>query len=126
MVNIPTINSIVELSFKVRNYYYFDNSEHSVIKVKGVIVANDKWNGADNITLLTKELEYPKKIINVKNVINIKIISGGTTNIRRFKIVNNSKEYTVVKNETHFSCTCIGFKYHAKCKHIEAVKNKLC
>ena len=102
MVNIPTINSVVELSFKVRNYFYFDNSsDHSVIKVTGVIIANDKWNGADNI------------------------ISGGTTSIRRFKIVNNNKEYIVVKNESHFSCSCIGFKYHAKCKHIEAVRKKL-
>lgn len=125
MVNIPTINSVVELSFKVRNYFYFDNSDHSVIKVTGVIIANDKWNGADNVTIQTTDKEYPKKIINIKNVIDINIISGGTTSIRRFKIVNNGKEYTVVKNESHFSCSCIGFKYHAKCKHIEAVKKKL-
>ena len=68
MVNIPTINSVVELSFKVRNYFYFDNSDHSVIKVTGVIIANDKWNGADNVTIQTTDKEYPKKIINIKNM----------------------------------------------------------
>jgi hypothetical protein len=93
--------------------------------VTGVIIANDKWNGADNVTIQTTDKEYPKKIINIKNIIDINIISGGTTNIRRFKIVNNNKEYIVVKNESHFSCSCIGFKYHAKCKHIEAVRKKL-
>ena len=66
-------------------------------------------NGADNVTIQTTDKEYPKKIINIKNVIDINIISGGTTSIRRFKIVNNNKEYIVVKNESHFSCSCIGF-----------------
>jgi len=40
------------------------------------------------------------------------------------KIKFKVKEYVVVydKKKKEFSCTCLGYKYHGKCKHISAVK----
>jgi len=31
--------------------------------------------------------------------------------------------YYVTNNEGVYKCTCVGFKYHGACKHIEQVKN---
>jgi len=47
------------------------------------------------------------------------------TNAKRWKI-NGSKDhvYYVEETDNGMTCTCVGFKYHGKCKHIEQVKNE--
>ena len=38
---------------------------------------------------------------------------------------SSGSTYTVVKLDNgEYTCTCIGFKYHRKCKHIRQVKNQ--
>jgi len=33
--------------------------------------------------------------------------------------------YYVTKDKEEYKCTCVGFKYHGSCKHIEQVVNNL-
>ena len=33
--------------------------------------------------------------------------------------------YYVTQENNEYKCTCIGFKYHSSCKHIEKVKNEI-
>lgn len=47
------------------------------------------------------------------------------SNTRVFKIQSGEKEYFVTKNIEKYSCTCTGFNFRAKCKHIDAVVKKL-
>jgi len=48
------------------------------------------------------------------------------SNAKRWKILGSKDHvYYVEQKEDDFSCTCVGFKYHGKCKHIEQVKNEL-
>jgi len=47
------------------------------------------------------------------------------TNSKRWKIPGSKDHvYYVEETDNGMSCTCIGFKFHAKCKHIEQVKNE--
>ena len=41
-------------------------------------------------------------------------------------VLNGSKgnKYVVLQSELGYNCSCIGYKYHGKCKHIEQVTNE--
>ena len=45
--------------------------------------------------------------------------------IRIFKVISGNHDYKIEVNGDNISCTCIGYGYRGKCKHIEAVKSKL-
>jgi hypothetical protein len=47
-------------------------------------------------------------------------------NVQLFNVNSNDRNYTVeVTDNRYFSCSCIGFGYRNKCKHVEAVKDSL-
>ena len=76
----------------------------------------------------------PKEFMKFKNPI------GFDSRYRKFKILQRYEDdtaknrwkilgskdhvYYVEKNNNDYSCTCVGYKYHGKCKHIEQVKNE--
>ncbi len=45
-------------------------------------------------------------------------------NVRVFKVKSDSREYDVQYNISgnFFTCSCVGFGYRRKCKHVESVK----
>ena len=47
------------------------------------------------------------------------------SDIRIFKVKSKEKEYTVTKSVTSFTCSCTGFNFRGKCKHVDAVAKKL-
>ena len=68
----------------------------------------------DGLSKLIKE----EKQDNVKRII--------PKNVQLFNVNSNDRDYTVeVTDNRYFSCTCIGFGYRNKCKHVEAVKESL-
>lgn len=46
-------------------------------------------------------------------------------NGRLFKVKSKDKEYLVELVGNRLSCSCIGFGYRGKCKHADAVRNKI-
>lgn len=46
-------------------------------------------------------------------------------NGRLFKVKSKDKEYLVELIGNRLSCSCIGFGYRGKCKHADAVRNKI-
>lgn len=42
-----------------------------------------------------------------------------------FKVKSGENEYYVTKIDGEYACTCKGWWYHNKCKHIEMVKRVL-
>jgi hypothetical protein len=46
-------------------------------------------------------------------------------NTRVFKVQSGEKEYFVTNKSEKYTCTCTGFNFRGKCKHIDAVVNKL-
>ena len=91
----------------------------------GVVVNPYRWLAADEFCLQTDNKAFPVSIINLANVVDLKILKGSTTNTRKFKVSGSKGDYIVTLSGKHYSCSCIGFKYHNKCKHITKVKEKV-
>ena len=51
--------------------------------------------------------------------------SQAPRNGRLFKVKSKDKEYLVELIGNRLSCSCIGFGYRGKCKHVDAVRNKI-
>lgn len=56
-----------------------------------------------------------------------KFISGEKPEdgVRSFKINSKDKVYFVTVKKGKYTCTCTGFNYRGKCKHVDAVASKL-
>jgi hypothetical protein len=92
----------------------------------GVVVNPYRWLSATEFCLQTGNKEFPVSVINLANVVDMKILKGSATKTRKFKVKGSKgDEYLVTFVNNNYSCHCIGFKYHSKCKHITSVKNKI-
>ena len=117
MKTVPTIGSDIEVSCK----FYT-----GPCKFAGTVIKPYKWLSADEFCLQTGNKEFPISVINLKSIVDLKILNGSTTKTRKFKVKGSKgDEYLVTLSDNHYSCHCIGFKYHSKCKHITSVKNKI-
>lgn len=124
MIKIPNIGSKIRVTVRHKNYSYYDSSEWKDTTFVGEVIQNDRWVAGDSFCLRTGNEHYPVSTINVKNVVDISLISGTMSNIRKFR-VKGTNEYIVTLSGKHFSCECVGFKYHSKCRHITKVKDKI-
>lgn len=92
----------------------------------GVVVNPYRWLSADEFCLQTDTKEFPVSVINLANVVDMKILKGSATKTRKFKVKGSKgDEYLVTFVNNNYSCHCIGFKYHSKCKHITKVKEMI-
>ena len=118
-------NSVVSVTTKYRSILINSNSEFTFYTKKGKVLKSPKWVPADSFCLETGNPNFPMSVINMNYVHDIKFISGQSNTIRKFKVKGKKGEHMVTLSGQHLSCDCIGFKYHAKCKHVTAVKESL-
>jgi hypothetical protein len=95
------------------------------------LVAYAKF-GSDEIVISKTQIKISKRYrtfvrdshIGLKKLIVAKPPEAG---VRTFKINSKQKEYFVTLKEKSntFSCTCTGFQFRGKCKHVEAVVAKI-
>lgn len=106
------------------------NCNHTYLLDNNKIVAYIK-QGDNQVIQLKSRISIDKryrKFIGVNNLALSKLIpSIKNTDIRIFKVKSKDKEYQVSFNKVKktFSCTCTGFNFRGKCKHITAVSEKL-
>lgn len=125
MMNIPMPNSVVSVTTRYKNISIDSEDEFTFLTRNGKVIKSPKWVRADCFCMETDNPNFPMSVINMKYVSDLKLISGKTNNIRKFKVQGKKGEHIVTLSGKHLSCDCIGFKYHAKCKHVTAVSEKL-
>lgn len=124
-----------DVDFRQPNHTYLINR-------KGLVLAYAKWhdeihifqnrqilnkryrkfvrNNHEGLSKLIKKFEQEENSFTQNK--NIKC-----PNTRSFKVKSKEKEYIVQYNTLtkYFSCSCVGFGYRRKCKHVESVSKKL-
>lgn len=92
----------------------------------GVILPNPKWVSSDSICLSTGDTQFPFRIIERERIMELgkSVVSVSKPRSETF-IVKGSKPgstYTVTRDGTHWSCTCVGFGFRKDCKHVRECK----
>ena len=104
------------------------NANHTYLLDGTKIIAYAKFGGND-IQALKTQIKIDKRyrtFIKVNHFGLARLINKTTKdNTRVFKIKSKDKEYFVELSDYNYTCTCTGFNFHGKCKHIDAVAEKL-
>lgn len=124
-MNIPMPNSVVSVTTRYRSILFNSKSDFTDYNTEGKVAKSPKWVPADCFCIETGNPDFPISVINMKYVVDLKMITGESNSIRKFKVRGTKGEHIVTLSGKRLSCDCIGFKYHAKCKHVTAVEKKL-
>lgn len=111
-----------DASFHVPNHTY-------LLDTKGHILAYAKADTGEVIKLKgTIRLDKRRRsFIKSKHAGLSALINNHSksSNIRTFKVLSKGNEYLVELDNDRYSCTCAGYTYRGKCKHITAVAEKV-
>jgi hypothetical protein len=132
MTSIPEVGSFVTVTTRFPKTYLYSESEYEFYTHTGEVVKPDSWLRSDDFNLRTNNPNYPVSTINVRNIVDIKYISGKArelalpTATRQFKVTSKStgKTYIVTAVGTKITCNCPGFVFRRYCKHSAAVAKK--
>ena len=126
----PTIGSKVTVTIRTKNDFIFRTSEFEDQVYEGTVVKNFPWQ-QPNTFALTGNINIPIRVIELKDVFDLESNGAVGTkeeidNTTQAVEVKGSKGemYTVTKFGNKYSCTCVGFQFRKKCKHIELAFGK--
>jgi hypothetical protein len=93
----------------------------------GTIVPNLKGFGPDVFCLTTGDPRFPVRVIEKARTTFYRadFESATVTSKSKTFIVKGSKpgvSYTVTNENSHWSCTCVGFGFRKDCKHVRECK----
>jgi len=94
----------------------------------GQILPNPKWIASDAICISTGDLQFPFRVIDRDRIVGLDISLALPRELKLNRatfIVNGSKPgttYTVTRDDTQWSCTCVGFGFRKDCKHVRECK----
>ena len=105
------------------------NVNHTYLLDGSKIIAYAKFGG-DDVQALKTQIRIDKRyrtFVKTKHPGLQKLIKSTPTesNTRVFKVKSKTKEYFVELSDYNYTCTCTGFTFRGKCKHITAVAEKL-
>jgi uncharacterized Zn finger protein len=104
------------------------NANHTYLLDGSKIVAYAKYSD-NTVQVLKSQIKIDKRyrtFIKTKHSGLEKLIKNTIpkNNTRVFKVQSKEKEYFVELSDYNYSCTCTGFNFRGKCKHIDAVAKK--
>jgi hypothetical protein len=104
------------------------NANHTYLLDGSKIVAYAK-SSDNSVQVLRTQIKIDKRyrtFIKTKHTGLERIIKSSPTesNTRVFKVKSKEKEYFVELSDYNYTCTCTGFNFRGKCKHIDAVAKK--
>ncbi len=116
--------TVWDVDYEMINHTYLVNN-------KGKVIASDNGRGQVLVYKSRHVLDKRyRKFVEVKHAKLARIAKEVGEEVEQEIIVGqkftveseSGNVYTVVKNEGRYSCSCIGYGYHRKCRHIETVK----
>lgn len=120
---MPKLDSVVEVTTRYRtNTFFADKQGYQYFRTKGKVVVAPKGTSADSFAVFS---ENRLAVINLGKVVDILYLTGKSIDIQSYIVKGKGGQYQVIRNGQEYSCTCIGFKYHSKCKHINEIKESL-
>ena len=104
------------------------NANHTYLLDGTKIVAYAK-SSDNSIQVLRTQIKIDKRyrtFVKTQHSGHEKFIKSTPTksNTRVFKVQSKTKEYFVELSDYNYTCTCTGFNFRGKCKHITAVAEK--
>lgn len=84
-----------------------------------------KWHNPNEFEMLRTPVKIDTRYRKFK-VLQRGYEFAGQKQKNRSWLIKGSKghEYVVEETDNGMSCSCVGFKYHGKCKHIDEVMNE--
>jgi hypothetical protein len=109
-----------------KSHLYASDVIRQVSEYTGKILPNPKWISSDCICLSTGDTLFPFRIIDRERIVDLgaPVAAASKPRTETF-IVNGSKPgttYTVTRDGSHWSCTCVGFGFRKDCKHVRECK----
>jgi hypothetical protein len=104
------------------------NANHTYLLDGSKIVAYAK-SSDNSVQVLRTQIKIDKRyrtFIKTKHfgLENLIKSTPAKSNTRVFKVKSKEKEYFVELSDYNYTCTCTGFNFRGKCKHIDAVAKK--
>ena len=109
-----------------RSHVYADGVICEFNEYTGQVLPNPKWVTSDSICISTGNTQFPFRIIDRERIVGLgtAIVSCDKPRTETF-VVQSSKPgttYTVTRDDTQWSCTCVGFGFRKDCKHVRECK----
>ena len=104
------------------------NANHTYLLDGSKIIAYAKYSD-NSVQVLRTQIKIDKRyrtFIKAKHFGLQNLIKSTPTksNTRVFKVKSKEKEYFVELSDYNYTCTCTGFNFRGKCKHIDVVAKK--
>jgi hypothetical protein len=107
----------------------FKNDEHVETTYVGTVGSAHKFLANNSFVLSTPDTpNFPKREINLGYVTNLEYLDGTvakkTISTDKTWTVKGSKgdSYIVTRQNNLIQCSCVGFQFRRKCKHIDMVE----
>lgn len=84
-----------------------------------------KWHNPNDFVMLRTPLKIDRRYRKFKVLQSGYNFAGEKPKGRIWEIAGSKgNKYVVSQDELGYNCSCVGFKYHGKCKHIDEVVNE--
>lgn len=120
-----TFDSIVQIVTNEINTPYIKRKSETFNAILLPTREFSVFSNATDIRIIRLDKNKPEILYMSKK--HIKSINGkGTTSKTKWEVQGNSGSYIVnMISSDNFTCTCPGFKFRKKCKHIENIKKEI-
>lgn len=133
----PKVGSVVTVVTDWSVYLKpFDASARRQNTYTGKVVGSASYDDPSSFRMATGNTDYPIRVIELANVVSLVYSDGKTGStiekkkieISAWEVKSDSRKggfYTVTREGSHFSCTCVGFGFRKSCRHVLAIKAKV-
>lgn len=126
----PTVGSQIRVTTRYKNHVLYIPGEYVEKTYVGTVGSAHKFLAQNSFVLNTSNTpEFPRREIHLGNVINMEYLDGTTASKQQVSsdkiwTIKGSKGdvYTVTRSNNQLSCSCVGFQFRKKCKHVTEVK----